>query len=159
MINCLLTVAQCPLITNHSAAENGIFQRNDLHQSSTIFLMEEKCIPKKLEKAKDNYGIPSGGNWGGARGARASERGELRSWQSCAGGAGAAAEPPGSLPCDSSEALLPRAGLWLQALCGKEEKRNPVQWHLTWLGVKQDKLRRFHFLYINLWFSQGTALH
>lgn len=26
--------------------------------------MEEKWIPKKLEKAKDSNGIPSGGQWG-----------------------------------------------------------------------------------------------
>lgn len=26
--------------------------------------MEEKLIPKKLDKAKDNYQIPSCGNWG-----------------------------------------------------------------------------------------------
>lgn len=64
MINCLLTVAQCALITNHSAAENGILQRKDLRQSSTILLMAEKQIPKKLEEAKDNCGIPSGGSWG-----------------------------------------------------------------------------------------------
>lgn len=74
MINCLLTVAQCTLITNHSAAENGIFQRNDLHQSSTILLMEEKRIPKKLEEAKDKCGIPSGGA-GGARGREGSGAG------------------------------------------------------------------------------------
>lgn len=65
MINCLLTVAQCTLITNHSAAENGIFQQNDLHLSSTILLMEDKRIPKKLEKAEeDSNEIPSVGSGG-----------------------------------------------------------------------------------------------
>lgn len=68
MINCLLTVAQCTLITNHSAAENGIFQQNDLHQSSTILLMEEKRTPKKLDEAKDSNGIPFWWEVGGARG-------------------------------------------------------------------------------------------
>lgn len=33
-------------------------------KSRTILLMEEKRIPKKLEKAKDSNGIPSGGQWG-----------------------------------------------------------------------------------------------
>lgn len=121
--------------------------------------MEEKWIPKKLEKAKDNYGIPSGGNWG-VPGEPGHPKGE-------SSGAGKAVpevpeprpSPRGSQPWDSSEALLPRAGLELQALCGKEEKKPcAVASHLV--GCKtQDKLRHFHFLYINLWFSQGTALH
>lgn len=120
MINCLLTVAQCTLITNHSAAENGIFQRNDLHQSSTILLMEEKRIPKKLEEAKDNCGIPSGGAGGCQGQGRAQELAGL-SWRgrSC----------PGAQPWDSSEALLPPGLLW-------GGKPNPVLWRLTWLGVK-----------------------
>lgn len=85
MINCLLTVARCTLITNHPAAENGIFQQNDLHQSSTILLMEEKPIPKKLEKAKDSYGILSGGKWGARGGVRAGSAAPgcagLRGWK------------------------------------------------------------------------------
>lgn len=53
--------------------------------------MEEKWIPKKLEKAKDSNGIPSGGQWG-VPGEEA--------------GAGKA-EPPGLIqPRDSSEAGL-----------------------------------------------------
>lgn len=68
MINCLLTVAQCTLITNHSAAENGIFQQMICIRVIQFFSWNEKQIPKKLEEAKDNSGIPLEGA-GGAGGA------------------------------------------------------------------------------------------
>lgn len=117
MINCLLTVAQCTLITNHSAAENGIFQQNDLHLSSTILLMEDKRIPKKLEKAEeDSNEIPSVGSGG------------------CQGRSQGPAEPAG---------LSPGTGLgWagLRGCCGKgKQKPCAVASHL--IGCKtQDKL-------------------
>lgn len=152
MINCLLTVTQCTLITNHSAAENGIFQQNDLHQSSSIFLMEEKWIPKKLEKAKDNYGIPSGGNCGVPGGPGRTQELAKLGWRRGSRAPGCAA------PGQQRGSAAP-AGLGLQGLGGKEKQKPcAVASHLT--GCKtQDKLWHFHFLYINLWFSQGTALH
>lgn len=69
-----------------------------------------------MEKAKDSYGIPCGGNWG--------VPGELGHPKGESSGAGKAVlevpSPWGLLPWDSSEAELPRAGLGLQGSCGQE---------------------------------------
>lgn len=41
---------------------------------------------------------------------------------------------------------------------GENEKPCAMTSHLIWCKM-QDKLQRFHCLHINIWFSQGTALH
>lgn len=115
MINCLLTVAQCTLITNHSAAENGIFQQMICIRVIQFFSWNEKQIPKKLEEAKDNSGIPLEGAGG------------------CQGGQGRAQELPELCWREQScaEPCVQRGSAASSAAVGRENKPCAVASHLA----------------------------
>lgn len=71
MINCLLTVAQCTLITNHSAAENGIFQQMICIRVIQIFSWKKNKYLRNWKKQKTTVeslwrelGVPGGAGEG-----------------------------------------------------------------------------------------------
>lgn len=143
-----------------------------------FFWMEEKLTLKEMNKVKGNYQIPSHRNRGVSEVniRRVNSLSAWEGWSGCMGGSAGvhiaswtagAGRRDLSLEGTAAEAELPFAGFGLTVLCKlqrwggtawEEEKPCAMTSCLIWCKM-QDKLQHFHFLYINIWFSQGTALH